>query len=179
MSGRRKNTAPDKVVVRYGERLYWRDLRRCRLALADHMETGDFRSARELAALIGVSRATTSAFMRGNKHVSLQTTNAILARLGMRFHDVHELVGQTGIAGLEELRTAMGLLAGHANSLRDAQSDAARRECVDSIHTDVERVQWMTALLLMGMRRQSMAQGDDRDCGDRPGGPVPGVVRDE
>jgi hypothetical protein len=92
MRRRRGVRLRDKALVRYGDVIYERDLQLVRRAAFDRAVAGDYESHAGLATRAGCHRSTVSAFLRGDKQVSMETALAILVELHLTFDQTHRFV---------------------------------------------------------------------------------------
>jgi hypothetical protein len=92
MHKRRGRRLRDKALVRYGDVIYERDLQLLQRAAFDRAVAGDYENHEGLAARAGCHRSTVSAFLRGDKQVSMETALAILVELRLTFDQAHRFV---------------------------------------------------------------------------------------
>ena len=80
------------VRVRYGDRVYDRDLALCRRALLDRAIKDGQNSVHQFAASIKVSTTSVSGFLSGSVPCSEELAGRILAGLRLTWEEVHREV---------------------------------------------------------------------------------------
>jgi hypothetical protein len=84
------------IRVRYGTRVYDRDLALCRRALLDRAIKDGLNSVHRFAASIEVSTTTVSGFLSGQVPGSEELARRILAGLRLTWEEIHSEVTAEG-----------------------------------------------------------------------------------